>query len=236
MAKTPGEAGSRANGHAEGKEEGAPERCRIILSAVPQPSCLQQLTAALEGGDVAAVLLHAGELDERAFLEGCEAAVPLCQAAGAAVLVAGDSRAAGRSGADGLYLASDAAALKDAVARFSPKWIVGFGGVRSRHQAMEAGESSPDFILFGNIDGDIRPEPHPKNLALGEWASQVMRVPVVVAAGSSPEGVVPVAATGCDFVLLGKAVFEHGQGAGAAIAEINALLDQHAPRLVDDEG
>lgn len=219
-----------------GREEtaSAAERCRLVLAVPPQVEAGRQLLEALGAGDIASVILRRGDSDERGFQAFCQSLAGPCQEAGIAVLVEGDSRVAGRAGADGLYLTGDQKALKEAIARFSPDWIVGYGGVRSRHGAMEAGEAGPDFLLFGSIDGDIRAEAHPKNVALGQWAAGVMQVPSIIMGGNDVQSVVEVARTGCDFVVLGRAVFEHPGGVTSAIREANALLDEHAPPLDED--
>jgi thiamine-phosphate pyrophosphorylase len=104
-----------------------------------------------------------------------------------------------------------------------------------RHRALQLGETNPDYLLFGKVGGDIKPEPHPKNLALGEWWAQFVEIPGMVMAGNSIESVVDVAATRVDFVLAGKAVFAPDVDARNAVSRINALLDEFAPDLAEEQ-
>ena len=157
--------------------------------------------------------------------------MPIIQEAGAAALVAGDSRVAGRAKADGLYIAGKREEIEDAIVKFTPKMIVGAGGVSERHTALEIGEVQPDYIFFGKVDGDIKPEPHPKNLALGEWWASMVEIPCVVMGGNDVTSVVAVAETGAEFVALRDAVFAGPEAPERQVAEANRLLDEKAPRF-----
>jgi thiamine-phosphate pyrophosphorylase len=117
------------------------------------------------------------------------------------------------------------------VEKFTPKMIVGGGNADDRHKALEQGEANPDYIFFGKLEGDIKPEPHPKNVALGEWWASMIEIPSIVMGGSDVTSVVAVAESGVEFVALRQAVFAHAGGAAQAVAEANALLDEKAPRF-----
>ncbi len=209
-------------------------RCRLVLVVPAIENAGTALEQALSGGDVSSVILVQGELDEVAYQRHCEELIPMAQAAGAAALVAGDTRIAGRSGADGVLVETPGEGAKDIVARFSPQKIVGLGGAKERHRALELGEANPDFMFVGRTDGDIRPEPHPKNLAMADWWSQLIEIPCVIMGGSAIESVVECAASGAEFVALGLAVFSCTDGPQEAVRRANALLDEHAPVFVQD--
>ncbi|HBT70028.1 MAG TPA: thiamine phosphate synthase, partial [Agrobacterium sp.] len=133
--------------------------------------------------------------------------------------------------ADGLHVAGNAEALAEAVENFTPKMIVGGGNADDRHKALEQGESNPDYVFFGKLEGDIKPEAHPKNLALGEWWASMIEIPAIVMGGTDPSSVVAVAETGVEFVAMRSGVFDNAAGAAQAVSEINALLDEKAPRF-----
>ncbi|KKX30882.1 thiamine phosphate synthase [Rhizobium sp. LC145] len=210
------------------------DRCRLVL-IVPEgedaAAQAKDVEDALRGGDVSSVILPQYGLDDQAFQKGVEKLVPIIQAAGAAALIAGDSRVAGRAKADGLHMSGGPAEIGEAIEKFTPKLIVGAGGVADRHTALEIGELRPDYIFFGKLDGDIKPEAHPKNLALGEWWASMVEIPCVVMGGSDIASALAVAETGAEFVALRSAVFAHPAGAAVAVAEINAMLDEKAPRF-----
>jgi len=212
------------------------DRCRLVLVApdIPDADLLAQtLGDALRGGDVASVIVPQYDLNDDAFQRSAELLVPIVQQAGAAALIAGESRIAARTGADGLHIAGGVAELQDAMERFAPKWIVGGGRPKDRHAALEVGELRPDYVFFGRLDGDIKDEAHPKNLALAEWWASMVEIPCVVMGGLVPDSAVAVAETGAEFVALRKAVFAEPGQAAMIVARINALLDEKAPRFDD---
>ena len=209
-------------------------RCRLVLIVPAHDDADHQaktLEDALRGGDVASVIIPQYGLDDSAFQKLAETLVPIVQEAGAAALVAGDSRTASRVKADGLHVLGGAEALSEAMESFSPKLIVGGGNADDRHKALEQGESNPDYMFFGKLEGDIKPDAHSKNLALGEWWASMIEIPAIVMGGSDVASVVAVSETGVEFVALRDAVFGHAGGAAQAVAEANALLDEKAPRF-----
>ncbi|WP_288426150.1 thiamine phosphate synthase [uncultured Agrobacterium sp.] len=212
----------------------AEDRCRLVLIVPENDDADAQAKAledALRGGDVSSVIIPQYGLDDGAFQKRAETLVAIVQEAGAAALVAGDTRVAGRAKADGLHIAGGVEPLEEAVEKFTPKLIVGGGNADDRHKALELGEIGPDYIFFGKLEGDIKPEPHPKNVALGEWWASMIEIPAIVMGGSDVASVVAVAESGVEFVALRQAVFGHAGGPAQAVAEANALLDEKAPRF-----
>lgn len=210
------------------------ERLRLVL-VMPETddadAAARMIGDALKGGDVASVILPQYGMDDNSFQKLAEKVVPIVQQAGAAALVAGDSRVAGRSKADGLHIAGGVADLGEAIEKHAPKLIVGGGNAQDRHHALEIGELQPDYVFFGKIEGDIKPDAHPKNLALAEWWASMVAIPCIVMGGSDPASVLDIAETGAEFGALRLAVFAEPGRAAGIVQEVNALLDQKAPRF-----
>jgi len=210
-------------------------RCRIVLIA-PEGASPDQfadaLRQALAGGDVASLILPQYGLDEAAFQRLAEAATPIAQAAGAAVIIAGDSRVAGRVKADGIHV-DGKAELADTIDRWQAKMMVGTGGAKTRDDALELGEQRPDYIFFGRFGYDTTSEAHHRNLSLGQWWAEIIEVPCIVMAGSDIASVEAVARTRAEFVALSKAVFGPEIDPKDAVARANALLDEFAPHLAE---
>lgn len=207
------------------------ERCRLLLVAPPLAdgdALAKLLSAALSGGDVASVILDGGDLDEAAFQASAQKAVSIIQENGAAAIILNDTRIAGRVGADGIHIEGKASELAEAIEKHTPKFIVGTGNLRDRHGAMEIGELQPDYVFFGKIGADNKPDAHPRNLALAEWWAEMVEIPSIAQAGNTIESVVEAAQTGADFVALGRAVFA-AEDPAKAVAEANRLLDENAP-------
>ena len=216
------------------------DRCRLVLCMGPaelEAFDPAQLTEILTSGDVASVIFSPNQLEEEAFQERVEPLVSATQDCGVAAVVADLSRIAGRVGADGLQLGQDPAALETAIDKFSPRLMVGAANVKTRHNALTLGELHPDYLMFGKPGGDIRPEPHPKNLDLGQWWSQMVEIPCIVMGGSDPKSALAVAQSGAEFVALGNAIFapdSHANvvsTAAARVKQVNEYLEEHAPRF-----
>jgi thiamine-phosphate pyrophosphorylase len=203
-------------------------RCRLCLVTPPrgEPAALAKtLAAALSGGDVASLILSVDPPDPRALQDLSEAMVPIAVRRGVATLVHNDTRIVGRTGADGAHIDSGQADLADAIAALRPKKIVGAGGVRSRHEAMLAGEANPDYLFFGRLDGDTEEGVFRKALDLAAWWSPLFVIPAIVMGGSSVASVREAAEAGAEFVALSRAVFS-ADDPGLAVAQANALLSQ----------
>lgn len=212
-------------------DNSTPNRCRLVLTASDAEIAADRVVEALAGGDVASlILVQRGE--DAAFQSYAEAIVPAAQARGVAVIIAGDTRIAGRVGADGIHLDASKSAVDEAVRRHAGRLIVGAGGAKTRHDALELGEAQPDYLLFGRFGYDRDPEPHPRNLDMAEWWAGIVNIPCIVQAGSAMESVAACAATGAEFVAVSTAVFGATDPRGA-VAAANALLDETAPRFED---
>ena len=209
-------------------------RCRLILTANPNTVDAKELIACVEAGDVASVILYSSGSEEYRFEAFCEAVTQDLQDAGCAVLIADDTQVFGRSGADGLFVEKQKPNLADLIARFSPQNIVGCGNIKTRHNALEIGELKPDFIFFGKLGGDIKSQAHPKNIMLAEWWAELVEIPGIVMGGNELDSIVEVASTKIDFVALEEAIFSEGSPS-ENIKKANALLDEHAPLLIEDD-
>src|SRR5215831_11522328 len=125
---------------------------RLYLVTPPDPAGLAgPLAGALEAADVAAVLLRLPAADERTLINHAKAVAPTVQEKGAALLLDDHADLAARAGADGAHVRGSAA-IAAALAALKPARIVGCGGLRTRHDAMLAGEAGADYVMFGEPD------------------------------------------------------------------------------------
>ncbi|MDN2565335.1 thiamine phosphate synthase [Aquibium sp. A9E412] len=208
------------------------DRCRLVLIAPPPADGdVAALAAALSGGDVASLIVPAHGLDDDALQARAEALIAEAHRRDVAVVLEAEPRIAARTGADGIHVEAGKAALADLVARHRDRLMVGCGGARTRDDALELGEAQPDYIFFGRFGYDGKEEPHPRNLALGRWWAEMIRIPCIVLGGAAIASVETVAATGAEFVALSQAVFAAPDGPAAAVARANAVLDETAPHL-----
>lgn len=201
---------------------------RLVLIApegVAADEFAQALEKALSGGEVASLILPQYGMDEVAFQNFAEKATPIAQRAGAAVIIAGDTRVAGRVGADGLHV-EGLAALEEAIDKYQARMAVGAGGIKTRDEALDLGELRPDYIFFGKFGFDNKPEPHSRNLGLAEWWAEMIEIPCIIMAGSDIESVAHAARTGAEFIALSRAVFDGDPAANMRRA--NAILEDQA--------
>lgn len=208
-------------------------RSRLVLvtplTLDPAPFA-RELSDALSGGDVASLIIAPKVTSEMALQRIAETLTPIAQQAGAAVMVANDTRAMGRAKADGVHVDGGIAALKEAIDAVQPRGMVGAAHLKTRHDAMEAGEAGADYVFFGFLDKEEGPETHKKSLELGEWWASMFEPASIVLAGSTMESIEDAAETGVDFIAARLAIWNHPEGPAVAVREANRLLDAVAER------
>lgn len=186
------------------------------------------LTAALGAGDVAAVLVRLTEADERTQINRIKALAPAVQDAGAALLIDGHPNLVARAGADGAH-ATGIDAVTEALEALKPDWLVGAGGLSSRHDAMTAAEAGCDYVMFGESDAEGRRAPFDAILERVSWWAEVFEAPCAAYAAALDE-VAPLVEAGADFMTVGH---DFGDWIWRAPAAAVAAL---APHLKLPEG
>jgi thiamine-phosphate pyrophosphorylase len=187
------------------------------------------LDAALSGGPVTAVIARFPAGDERGLVNAVKVLAPVVQARGTALVVDAPPAIAARGGADGCHLVFDERLLAEAVASLAPQRMVGVAGLKSRDDAMLAGERGADYVMFGEPmlsryaerNGQLPPF-HAVLERVGWWA-ELFEVPVV---GFAPdlEGAAALAGVNADFVALGEPVWANPEGPAAGVREALAAL------------
>jgi len=205
-------------------------RCRLCLVTPASYSAedfAPRLADALAGGDVASLIITAPGGDQAALQRAAAKFVPIAAARDVAALVAGDSRIAMRTGADGVHIETGAADV-EAARQAMRNRIVGAGNVQSRHDAMEIAEAEPEYLFFGRLDGDNGDDIFPRALDLAAWWSSVAVIPAIVMGGRTLKSVDAAAANSIEFVALSNAVWDDQRGSAAAVAEVVARLAELA--------
>lgn len=179
------------------------------------------LAAACAGGHVAALLLRLTPADERSLVSRVKMLAPAAQQAGTAVIVTTDAdvdlaTVAARAGADGVHVAGDLARVPELRDRLKGDRILGVGGLRSRHDAMSAGEAGADYLMFGEPRADGSLPDLSDVVERAAWWAEIFETPCVAYAPSLA-GVAELTATGSEFVALGDAVWTDAHGPTAAV-------------------
>jgi thiamine-phosphate pyrophosphorylase len=217
-------------------------RLYLVTPPVAEPAAFApQLAAALEAGDVAAVLLRLAEADERTLINRTKILAETVQRRDVALLVDNRPGIVARAGADGAHV-SGIEAFAAALALLKPDRIAGAGGLVSRHDAMLAAETGADYVMFGEPPpypppqagegshhfpppragegqggGPRRRMPFDDILERLTWWAELFEIPCVGYAASRDE-VAPLAQTGADFIALGEWIWTEPQNTAATIA------------------
>lgn len=181
----------------------------LITPAIADATALLPgLRAVLAAAPVSAVLIDVRADDDKELARLAKDSVAAVQESGAAALIPPpqDLRTVARLGADGVH-ALGLAAMGEAVEALKPKAIVGVGGLKTRHEAMEAGEKDIDYVMFGapRPDGSL-PDPA-VTVERAQWWAEIFTLPCVAYVPGLEEAAVLVA-TGAEFIALGPWLFE----------------------------
>jgi thiamine-phosphate pyrophosphorylase len=190
-------------------------------------SFTRDLDAALDAADIAAVLLRLADADERTLVNRAKAVATVVQRRDVALLLDGRPEIVGRAGADGAHL-TGIDAFTAALPTLKPDRIVGAGGLRSRHDAMLAGESGADYVMFGEHDRRGNLPPREAVLERVRWWADLVEVPCIGYAASADD-VRPLAAAGADFVALGDWLWSDPQGVSVTVTAAAHALAAPAP-------
>jgi thiamine-phosphate pyrophosphorylase len=207
--------------------------CRLYLITPPAIADLgafaRDLDSALAAGDVAALQIRLKPADDTAILAAVEALAPVARARSVAVILNDRPDLAARSGCDGAHLGQDDAPLAEARRLMGPDAMIGVTCHDSRELAMDAAEAGADYVAFGAFfptgTKETRHRPGPEILTI--W-QETVEVPCVAIGGITPANAAELARAGADFVAVCSAVWNHPDGAAAAVREFNQALAESA--------
>jgi thiamine-phosphate pyrophosphorylase len=202
-------------------------RPRFVLLTPPIENATQfapVLAEACAAADVAAVILRLAPSSDAETLARIRLLAPGVHKVGAALLLDGLLHLVEAANADGVHLAGSTAVGTGRGAVKSDR-IVGGGTLSSRHEAMLAGESGADYVLFGEPDERGK---RPSIDSLAErvaWWSELFVVPCVAYAAQTDE-IAPLVRAGADFVAIGDEIAWKAAGdLAAALAAAGSKLE-----------
>jgi len=187
------------------------------------------LSAALDAGDIAAILLRLADADERTLINRAKALCSLAQGRGAALLLDGHFELVARAGADGGHM-TGIASFTEAIGQLKPERIAGAGGMASRHDAMLAAEQGADYVMFGEPDVSGKCPAFAAVEERVEWWAEVFQIPCIGYAPSL-DGIAPLVSAGADLIALGDVVWRDPSIIADKIREAGDYLQlPEAPR------
>jgi thiamine-phosphate pyrophosphorylase len=201
------------------------KRLYLITPALNDTAAFaRDLDAALGSADIAAVLLRLADADERSLVNRAKAVAGIVQKRDIALLLDGRPELVGKSGADGAHLTGTQAFVA-ALPTLKPERIAGCGGLRSRHDAMVAGENGADYVMFGEVDRRGNRPPFADTEERVTWWAELLEIPCVGYAAEASE-IRPLARAGADFVALGDWIWADPRGAAAAVKAAAEILTE----------
>jgi thiamine-phosphate pyrophosphorylase len=193
-----------------------------------------RLEAVLDTGAIDVVRARFAAKSELEVKKLATSLVHTVQEKGAALLVdcPEDPRMIARLGLDGTHIREPGPRLADAIGALKPERIIGIGGLKARHDAMEAGELDIDYVMFGEPRADGSLPALTQTIERAEWWAEIFNVPCVAYAPDL-DAVTALAGTGTEFIALGDWVFDSPDPAGT-VAEARRrakarLLSQSEP-------
>lgn len=193
-----------------------------------------QLSAALDAGEVAAVQLRLKNYDDKFIRNAVSILRPIVQKRNIAFILNDRPDLAAETGCDGVHIGQQDVSYAEAREAVGPDSIVGVTCHDSRHLAIEAAEQGADYVAFGAFF------PTQTKIASGhptpdilDWWTEVMVVPCVAIGGITPENVVQVIAA--DFIAVCSGIWNHPQGPAAAVkAYLSAITQAVKGRSIKD--
>lgn len=207
-----------------------PTRLMLVTPPVADAEAMAfRLMQAFAGGDVAAVLLRLSEGDERSKIERVKRLAGPVQGANVALVVEAPAVVATRGGADGVHLTAGVEAIAEARSSLKSERIIGAGGMRARHDAMDVGEAGVDYVMFGEPRPDGSMPPLPAVVERAGWWAEIFETPCVAYAPDA-QSIPALVETGAEFVALGAWAFADDSDLRALVSEANAAIAGHAAR------
>jgi len=205
--------------------------CRLYLITPPALTDLtafgQDLTKALEGGDVAALQIRLKDVSDAAIAEAVAALAPIARAHDVAVILNDRPDLAASLDCDGVHVGQGDMPYAAARKLMGKDRMVGVTCHDSRHLAMEAAEAGADYVAFGaffpTTTKDAPTTADPEILSI--W-QEVMETPSVAIGGITADNAAGLAQAGADFLAVSAGVWAHPQGPAAAVAALNAAIAQ----------
>ena len=205
-------------------------RLMLVTPPVGDAEALSfRLMQAFAGGDGAAVLLRLTEGDDRSRIERVKRIAGPVQSNSVALVVEGSALIATRGGADGVHLVEGPEAIREARSSLRDERIIGAGGLRARHDAMDVGEAGVDYVMFGEPRPDGSMPPLPAVVERATWWAEIFETPCVAYAPDAAS-VPALVETGAEFVALGEWAFGEDQDIRALVEAANAAIAACATR------
>ena len=187
------------------------------------------LDDALSAGQVACVQLRLKEASDEDIINAAEALMPIVHKHEVSFFINDRADIAKQVNADGVHLGQGDGNIKEAIELLGFEKDVGVTCHDSRHLGFEAGEAGASYVAFGAFyptetkKSDYHPEPE----VIKIW-TEGTEIPCVAIGGITAENCGPLVEAGADFIAVCSSVWNHSEGAAAAVSEFEAIFSKKA--------
>ncbi len=209
-------------------------RTRLYLITPPQidlQAFAPLLDEALSAGDVACLQLRLKNADnispdEGVIAEAIDRLMPIAHAQNVAFILNDNPQLAEQYDCDGVHIGQDDMPYAAARAILGGDKIIGVTCHYSKHLAMEAGEAGADYVAFGAFyDTQTKQAKSKADADILCFWQEFVELPCVAIGGITPDNTAPLVTAGADFIAASAGVWQHGEGAAAAVRAFNDIFD-----------
>ncbi len=200
--------------------------CRLYLVTPPvlPPDFADQLAAALDAGDVAAVQLRLKDLPDDELRLHIDTLRPVAQSRGVAFLLNDRPDLAVKHGCDGAHVGQtdmNAAQARKILGGL----MLGVTCHNSRHLAIEAAEAGADYVAFGAFfPTTTKAPPAMAEVETLAWWAEMMEIPCTAIGGIGAVNCAPLVQAGADFLAVVGAVWSHTDGPAVGVKAMLAAI------------
>jgi len=209
--------------------------CRLYLITPPDiggdatAAFAEQLSAALDGGDVACVQLRLKDVDDGVIRRAADRLRPLVQERDVAFIMNDRPDLAVETGCDGVHVGQDDWSYAEARKTVGDDAIVGVTCHTSIDLAMTDGDAGADYVAFGAFyESNTKQRKFSADPAiLRQWQDMTI-VPCVAIGGITVDNCRPLVEAGADFVAVAGGVWTYADGPAAAVKTFNMIFEEVA--------
>jgi len=152
---------------------------------------------------------------------------PIAQAKDVAFILNDRPDLAAELDCDGVHVGQDDGPYDEARKTVGPNKVVGITCHNSRHLALEAAEAGADYVAFGAFFATTTKQAKATaNIEIVQWWAEIMEIPCVAIGGITTQNAAPLIEAGADFLAVAGGVWDHPQGAAAAVQEFNQAFSR----------
>ena len=184
-----------------------------------------QLAAALDAAEVAALQLRLKDTDDDAVRRAVDLVRPIAHERGVALILNDRPDLAVQTGCDGAHVGSQDMPPAEARKLMGPRMQLGVSCYDSRDLALLAGEAGADYVAFGAFFPSVTKEPRTQaDTDLLTWWSELMEPPVVAIGGITAANCPPLVRAGANFLAVCGAVWSHPDGPAAGVRAMQTAI------------